>query len=163
MTVSDQRTEERFEAFLESFAQDGLRRALAQLLEPTHYRYIAIFRFENGKANAAVFYDRENPDIETTDEVPASATYCCFARDARGVFSTEDALVDERLVTHVAREVVRAYCGVPIMTPEGEILGTLCHYDAVPRDPDQIDLLLMLRVSSALALGGLVPPYPHPT
>ena len=37
------------------------------------------------------------------------------------------------------------------MTPEGEILGTLCYYDQVPRDPAQLDLELMLRVASSLA------------
>ena len=43
------------------------------------------------------------------------------------------------------------YCGVPILDCEGEILGTLCHFDDEPRDPDQIDLPLMLSVASALS------------
>ncbi|MDQ2779700.1 MAG: GAF domain-containing protein, partial [Pseudomonadota bacterium] len=140
----------------------GLRPALAGLLQRTDYRFIAIYCFKDGKANAALHYDRENPEILTADEVPASATYCCYVRDARGVFTTANAMQDERLKDHVAREVVQAYCGLPLMTPEGEILGTLCHYDLVPRDPKQIDLMLMLQVASTLAQGGWVPPYPPP-
>jgi len=55
---------------------------------------------------------------------------------------------------------VRAYGGVPLLDAEGTLLGTLCHYDLLPRDPAQVDLELMLAVASTLALGGFVPPYP---
>ena len=153
-------TEIAFAAFSQDLAQQGLRRALAGLLHRTDYRFIAIYRFQDGMANAALHYDRENPDVLTAQEVPASATYCCYARDARGLFTTANALQDARLKDHPAREAVQAYCGVPLMTPEGEILGTLCHYDLVPRDPEQIDVMLMVQVASALAHGGWVPPYP---
>ena len=67
---------------------------------------------------------------------------------------------DARLADHPARDTVRAYCGVPIMTSEGEVLGTLCHYDLVPRDFDQINLELMLMVSSFIAREGRLPDYP---
>lgn len=161
MNSSIESTAQAFEQFADVLAERGLRHALAHLLELTDYRFIAIFRFENGKANAAVFYDRENPEVLNAEEVPADATYCCFARDARGVFATANSLEDGRLTSHVAREVVQSYCGVPVMTPEGEILGTLCHYDLVPRDPAQIDLALLVQVASALAYGNHVPPYPR--
>ena len=51
------------------------------------------------------------------------------------------------------------HCGIPILDAEGVILGTLCHYDVVPRDLEQIDLLLMLSVASALARGNHVRPH----
>lgn len=160
MAFSAQQTAERFSTFSALLDKQGLRPALADLLSPTAYRFIAIFRFNGDRANAAVFYDRENPDLLAVDEVPASATYCTFAREDRAPFITADALADHRLDKHVAREQVRAYCGVPIMTPEGEILGTLCHYDVVPRDPGQIDLALMCEISSAIEQRRLVPEYP---
>ncbi len=134
---------------------------MADLLLPTEYRFIAIFRFNGDRANAAVFYDRENPDVLNVEEVPASATYCTFARAERAAFFTEDAMDDIRLKSHVAREHVRAYCGAPIITPEGEILGTLCHYDLVPRDPSQVDLALMCEICSAIEQRRLVPDYPR--
>lgn len=46
------------------------------------------------------------------------------------------------------------------MDSEGTILGTLCHYDLVPRDPEHINLELMLMVASYLANNALVPRYP---
>ena len=47
------------------------------------------------------------------------------------------------------------------MTPEGDVLGSLCLYDEVPRDPRQVDLALMVEVASTLEQKGLVPPYPE--
>jgi GAF domain-containing protein len=153
-------TDQAYAGFAHALAAHGVREALAYLVKRTDYRFISIFRFQNGLANAAVFYDREHPEVTRAQEVPDTATYCCYVRDSRGVFTTADALLDARTDNHPARESVRAYCGVPVMDAEGHILGTLCHYDLVPRDPDQIDLPLVIAAASTLALGGHVPPYP---
>jgi GAF domain-containing protein len=154
-------TEIAFRKFSETLDREGLRPALAFLLALTDYRYIAIFRSNGDRANAAVYYDREQPNVLAIDEVPAAATYCQIAVETRGTFSTSDALQDPRLVSHPARQTVQAYCGFPVITPEGEILGTLCHYDVVPRDAGQINVELMLAVVSAIEQQGLVPPYPR--
>ena len=151
-----------FSSFHARLQAEGVRAALAELVARTDYRFIAIFRFEGGKASAAVYYDRENPGQRLADEVPEVATYCCYVRDSRGVFTTADALIDQRLDNHAARDVVRSYCGVPVMDPEGKLLGTLCHYDLVPRDPAQLDLELLLQVASTLAAENRIPPYPRP-
>lgn len=156
-------TEAAFRKFRETIDHDGLRPALAYLLSLTDFRYIAIFRRNGDKATAAVFYDREHPEVFGVDEVPETATYCHLATQARDVFATANSLDDPRLASHAARQSVRAYWGLPVMTPEGEILGTLCHYDVVPRDPSQVDLELMVTVASALEQAGLVPPYPEQT
>jgi GAF domain-containing protein len=147
----------RFNALLQA---QGLRPALAFLRSLSEYRYISIFRFHHGKATTAVHYDRDNPDVLTTSEVPESATYCVFARDTRSLFATPDSMTDARLVDHVAREAVQAYCGLPMFEDDGSLLGVLCHYDTVPRDPAQLDLELLVQVTSVLRRGGHVPPYP---
>lgn len=153
-------TGDAYARFSETLQQHGVRAALAGLLALSDYRYIAIFRFEGGRANAVVFYDREAPDRLEAEEVADTATYCCYVRDGNGIFTTADALQDPRLDSHVAREAVRSYCGVPVMDAEGRLLGTLCHYDLAPRDPAQLDLELLLQVASTLAAGDHVPPYP---
>jgi len=162
VAVAPTPTDRAFEAFAHILRSEGARPALAYVLGLSNYRYIGIFRFRNGRASAALHYDRLNPDQLGVQEVPESATYCCYVRDARGLFCVLDAMDDPRLATHVARQAVRAYCGIPIMDPEGALLGTLCHYDTEPRNPDQLDLDLLLRVASALQQGGHVPPYPAP-
>jgi GAF domain-containing protein len=154
-------TETAFREFSDTLSQEGLRPALAYLLGLTDYRYIAIFRSHGDRANAAVYYDREQPQVLAIEEVPAAATYCQIAVETRAPFSTSDAQEDPRLVSHPTRQTVQAYCGFPVITPEGEILGTLCHYDVVPRDAGQINVELMVAVVSAIEQRGLVPPYPR--
>lgn len=154
-------TADAFAAFEAALQGSGPRAALAYLVGLTSYRFIGIFRFSEGMANAAIHVDRENPEVTRIDAVPESATYCCFVRDGRGVFTTVDALQDPRLADHVARAAVRAYCGVPVMDAEGQLLGTLCHYDVVPRNADELDMPLLLQAASTLARGHHVPPFPH--
>lgn len=149
-----------FEQFQDILHARGVRDALAYLVGLTDYRFIGIWRFQDGKADAAVHFDKENPDALRAQEVADNATYCCYVRDSKGAFKTAHALLDPRTEGHPAREAVPTYCGVPVMDSSGVLLGTLCHYDLVPRDPEQIDLELMFAVASALAQGGHVPPYP---
>ena len=149
-----------FSVFSRLLETDGLRAALYSLLRLTDYRFISIFRFQDGMATSAVHVDREDLASMQAGEVPDTATYCCYVRDGNGAFVTADALLDPRTVNHVAREAVRSYCGIPILDPEGGLIGTLCHYDFAPRDPEQLDLELLLQAASAIERSGLVPPYP---
>lgn len=149
-----------FNVFAKLLETDGVRAALYSLLRLTDYRFISIFRFSGGMATSAVHVDREDLSIVQATEVADTATYCCYVRDGNGAFVTADALLDSRTTNHVAREAVRAYCGIPIMDPEGELIGTLCHYDLLPRDPEQLDLELLLQAASTLSAPGVVPPYP---
>ena len=153
-------TQEAFDAFDRIVEAQGVREGLAHLVRLTDYRFIGIWRFQDGKANAAVHFDKENPAVLQASEVPENATYCCYVRDSRGAFMTANAMLDPRTEGHPARGTVPTYCGVPILDPEGVLLGTLCHYDLVPRDPSTVDLELMLQVASTLAQKCLVPPYP---
>ena len=163
-TVSDtgriDQTVVSFNVFASLLATDGLRAALYAVLRQSDYRFISIFRFRNGKATSTVHVDREDLRVTQAAEVDDTATYCSHVRGAKGAFVTADAGVDPRTSVHPARDAVRAYCGIPIFEPDGTLLGTLCHHDVVPRDPDQLDLALLLQVSSAIAQSGLVPPYP---
>jgi GAF domain-containing protein len=161
LDFSAQQTRERFTRFSAILSTDGLRSALADVLVDTDYRYIALFRLNGDLASSAVFYDRFQPDVLLAPEVPATASYCAFTRDTKQPFVTANSLVDSRLDDHVSRESVRGYFGIPILTPEGEFLGTLCHYDVVPRDPTQVDMALMCEIASAVEQGGHVPPPPN--
>jgi GAF domain-containing protein len=154
-------TAESFQAFRHAFETAGLRAALAAVLALTDYRYIGVWRFKDGRAAAAVHFDRENPGEEAAQEVPETATYCTLVRDGEAPFSTADSKSDARLAGHPARDVVRTYCGVPLMDSTGAIMGTLCHYDLVPRDPEQINIELMLMVSAFLTMDGRLPAYPQ--
>jgi hypothetical protein len=149
-----------FNVFSRLMASGDLRSALYSVLRLSDYRFISIFRFQGGRATSVIHVDRQDLTVTQADEVADTATYCCYVRDAKGAFVTADAMADPRTALHEARDVVRSYCGVPIFETDGEIMGTLCHYDLVPRDPAQLDLELLVQISGAIARSGLVPPYP---
>lgn len=151
-----------FAVFERVLREQGLREALGTLIAPTDFRYAGVFRFRDELATAAAYYDREQPQIERIDEVPDTDTYCIYVRSGREPFATADAQADTRLTTHPARAHYRTYVGVPILAPEGELLGVLCCYDHQPHDVAQLDLALLAEVASHLAYQQLVPPYPYP-
>ena len=149
-----------FNVFSRLLVSDGIRAALYAVLRQSHYRFLSIFRFQDGKATSCVHVDRADLLVTQADEVPDTATYCLHVRNSKRPFVTANAAADARTAEHPARDVVLSYCGVPILEKDGTLIGTLCHYDLVPRDPDQLDQALLLQVSAALAQSGLVPPYP---
>ena len=150
-----------FDAFHTTLESSGTREALAYLLSLSDYRFIGIFRLKGGYADAAVYYDREHPEVEKVDPAPDTVTYCCYVHDSVSPLLFKDSLREPRFEDHVARSVIRSYCGIPIMDREGNLPGTLCQYDNVPRDPDRLDLPLLLQVASTPANGRRVPPYLH--
>jgi PAS domain S-box-containing protein len=82
-------------------------------------------------------------------ETPREVSFCGHVVEAGQPLVVPDACVDERfadnpLVTGDPR--VRFYAGVPLHTPDGFVLGTLCAIDHAPRDasPADLDLLRFL-------------------
>jgi len=82
-------------------------------------------------------------------EVPYPDFFCGHAIRQRDVFVVPDALEDPRFAKHalvVDPPRARSYAGVPLVTPQDQVLGTLCVIDFVPRkfDPKQIGTLRIL-------------------
>ncbi len=70
-------------------------------------------------------------------DVPKDESFCVHAIRQRELFIVPDTLLDTRfcnlpLVSHAPR--VRFYAGMPVFTPEGHAVGTLCVLDTVPRE-----------------------------
>jgi anti-sigma regulatory factor (Ser/Thr protein kinase) len=83
-------------------------------------------------------------------ETSRAISFCTHAICQRGVLIIPDASQDGRvsespLVTNEPH--IRFYAGAPLVTPEGEALGTLCVADCVSRtlSPEQIEALDALR------------------
>ena len=92
-------------------------------------------------------------------ELPRESAFCQHAMLSSDVYEVPDAMSDARfatnpLVTGVPN--IRFYAGAPLLSPEGQPLGTLCALDTVPRQlsTDQREALRMLarQVMSHLEL-----------
>ncbi|MEP7329439.1 MAG: GAF domain-containing protein [Betaproteobacteria bacterium] len=145
-------TEQATTTFGEILTRDGPHAALRYLNGHGRYRFTAVYRREGDTMRNVHFYDRNDPQIERSSDLPVNATYCQFAMARREQFVTNDAMEDVRLEGHPARGQVRAYCGVPLIDPEGTVLGSLCSFDFEPIEGDGVDLELMLSIPLSIPL-----------
>lgn len=70
-------------------------------------------------------------------EIPRTYGLCAYAFSSSGVFIANDAANEPRFrhLPLVTEAGFRFYAGVPLITPEGPSLGTLCVLDRIPRTP----------------------------
>lgn len=93
------------------------------------------------------------PLTETSRDV----AFCAHAILQGDLFEVTDAQVDERFADNplvTGEPYVRYYAGMPLMTPDGYPLGTLCVVDRVPREltQEQKDKLRALAQSAVMLL-----------
>jgi GAF domain-containing protein len=90
-------------------------------------------------------------------ETPREYSLCAHAILGRDIFIVPDTSADARFADHpfVANEPhIRFYAGMPLVTPEGQSVGTLCLIDRVPRQltPEQIGKVKALAQSAVMLL-----------
>jgi GAF domain-containing protein len=85
----------------------------------------------------------------TINETSRDISFCGHAICQADLFIIPDATKDERFAQNplvVSEPKIRFYAGMPLVTPDGHALGTLCVIDKVPRElrPDQKQALRVL-------------------
>jgi signal transduction histidine kinase len=94
----------------------------------------------------------------TDKELPRETSFCGHAIHESDIFIIRDSRKDLRFHNNplVESGLVRFYAGVPLVTPRGHAIGTLCIIDQKPRDisPEQVAALKTLakQVSRNLEL-----------
>ncbi len=76
------------------------------------------------------------PELDAVRETPLSHSICQHAVNLRSLLVINDTTLDPRVseILSVAEYGIRAYLGCPLMTDEGDVLGSFCAIDHVPRD-----------------------------
>jgi len=135
-------------------AEDGIHAALRFLNARAPHRFTGIYRSDPPVLRNVQLFDRGNPALEVGEDVPLRETYCSITSAHAAPFTTADAGTDERLLDHPARESTLSYCGVPILDPSGEAVGTLCHFDVVARPIPHAEIAL-LQAAAPIVLQAL--------
>jgi hypothetical protein len=138
-------------SFTNTLHAQGLWAALAFLNGTTDYRFTGMFHFNGIMLENVALFDRENPGVRKAPDVEASLSYCSMMRASGQPLRFAESTKDPRVAAHPAREAVQAYCGVPLMDPNGNVLGSLCHYSEEPCLMYDEDLEVLLQLPAALA------------
>ena len=123
--------------------REGLRGAIMYLNSLTKCRFTSLYRFDGPRLCNIIFYDRENPHIKHSEDLPVLASYCVFVRDSRAAFQISHAELDERVKGHPKQNSVQCYCGVPLIDEDGKMFGTVCHFDVSPGVVNHSDVDLL--------------------
>ena len=132
------------------YASDGVRGAIVFLNSLTCHRFTSLYRFDGATLRNITFFDRENPDATSCEDIPVEASYCVFIRDSGAKFLVPDASRDERVREHPKRETVLRYCGVPLLDADRKMFGSICRFDFNPGIIAEQDVQMLEHVSRLL-------------
>ena len=89
-------------------------------------------------------------------EAPRTVAFCAHALHGTDLFTVPDTALDDRFADNplvIGEPHIRFYAGAPLLTPEGQALGTLCVIDRQPRQltaEQQLALRVLGRQAVAL-------------
>jgi hypothetical protein len=108
------------------------------------------------------FVDRDRAWYKSTAgldvrETPRDLSFCAHAICQDNLYIAPDMLADERFAHNPMvnqKPHLRFYAGMPLLSPEGLALGTLCVIDRKPREltPEQIEKLRELAKGTVFML-----------
>lgn len=83
-------------------------------------------------------------------EMPRSSGFSYLCQEQRNIVVVTDTLADEKLAKNpvvTGYPYIRFYAGVPLITPKGDMLGTLCVIDQVPGQLSQKQIEALIALS----------------
>lgn len=120
-------------AFAPIVLEGDLYALLEYLNRFTEHRFTGVYRFSPGWVESVALFDRETPDVRVGADVKMKESYCWLTGTRGAAYVIEDALGEETLADHAARDEVRSYVAVLLRDKHGTAWGTLCHFDFAPR------------------------------
>jgi GAF domain-containing protein len=95
---------------------------------------------------------KANVGMEGVSETPREWAFCDHAIRGRDVFEIPDARADERFAANplvLGEPLIRFYAGAPLVTPDGDAVGTICVIDREPRalsEEQRVQMNLLARL-----------------
>jgi GAF domain-containing protein len=132
-----------FDEMVQALTRAGLLAALKVLNDHVPQRYTAVYRLaDDHLVNLALVDKRNEPCPPFLLAVPYHVSFCQFTL-GQGQFRTDNSALDDRLDGHPYQGVMNSYHAVPLITTDGAITGTLCHFDtqALPLPDEDFELL----------------------
>lgn len=137
--------------FIRRCDQYGLTAGLTGLNGRVPHRYTAVYQLDHETLRNIELVDKvgeARPDYLAA--VPLGTSFCQFVlRD--GAFLTSDSASDHRLDGHPYQGVMVSYHGVPVLDTEGELYGSLCHFDVNEQPLSDAEFAHLQGVASAIA------------
>lgn len=110
--------------------------ALVHLNVTSPYRFTALLQFDRQAGDSLQLVDKHDPRGRPFAPAPTDRAYQALARvlarARRHAFVVQDARVDLALADDTGEQVMRAWCGVPLVSGRQRVVGTLCHVDFNP-------------------------------
>lgn len=137
------------------------RKGLPGLVEALNadvpYRFTGIFVRDGMLLRNLALFDKTTAAPPLWQPFPLSDSFCSLVLDAGVPLIVERAGQDDRpeVCKHRAAAIVQSYCGIPVFDADGDVIGSLCHFDYVPI-ANQVDLEQLLQATPLMApyLGG---------
>ncbi len=144
-------TTDRMEELRSALLENGIDGCLEFLNRPVEHRYTAVYRLRDATlTNVGLFDKAGEVKPEYLETVQLETSFCQFVlRD--GVFRTNDSSLDMRLDGHPYQGVMMAYHGVPVKNAQGDLYGTLCHFDLVQRPMPDAEFEFLQQAATLLA------------
>lgn len=133
-------------------ASGNIRAALELLNDESKLRFTALYLLEDTYAVNFMLIDRDDTPSGLPNNIPLDGSYCSLVKAAAAPIVITNASADQRLEGHPSRESMAAYCGVPLLDLNGEVLGTLCQFDPVSTPISDHTVALMTEVATGLGL-----------
>ena len=126
----------------------NLRAALEHLNMQSRLRFTALLRADEPSAASFLLVDRDDPSPPTVAWLQRQQAYRAFVEAA--ATTCDETPGDFSVLGHPACSDVRAYCGLPLLSQDGGMWGTLCQFDLVPAAIQPSTMELMREVAAAL-------------
>jgi GAF domain-containing protein len=110
----------------------GLLAAMRWLNQRVPYRHTAIFAFDGDNLRNVCLVDKYNPAVTRCGDQPITESYCIYVHRSSRPFSVQNASLDSRVEDHPKRNNYNCYYGIPLLSADGKLLGTVCHFDPDP-------------------------------